>query len=255
MWTTSPNSRDDASGTSRATIGRIRGDRTNWDNLGARRRAAAHQDTARMAPCSTTRWTSATRTATSLGAMILDANDPTKILYRSRVPVLEPEEWYENTGWKSGVVYSCGAVVKDGELYVYYGGADSVVCVAVGEPRSLFGRARSHGTPRLTKKSKLKGYRIAYSPCSKENDRPKIQSYCPTSAPRGNRKRSIIRRRLFVRGMVHLLYRATGKATRASRRSLRSALPPARTASISTIADSLSRRNIHGNNSVARIRA
>ena len=66
-----------------------------------------------------------------LGAMILDAEDPTKILYRSKVPVLEPDAYYENQGFKSGVVYSCGAVVKDDELFVYYGGADSVVCVAV----------------------------------------------------------------------------------------------------------------------------
>lgn len=65
-----------------------------------------------------------------LGALILDAKDPTKILYRSKNPILEPEEHYENNGHKWGVVYSCGAVVKEGRLFVYYGGADTVVCVA-----------------------------------------------------------------------------------------------------------------------------
>ncbi len=65
-----------------------------------------------------------------LGAMILDLKDPTKILYRSNQPILEPDEDYENEGFKSGVVYSCGAVVANGELYVYYGGADTVVAVA-----------------------------------------------------------------------------------------------------------------------------
>ena len=65
-----------------------------------------------------------------IGTMILNVKDPTKILYRSKEPILEPEEWYENEGYKSGVVYSCGAVVKDGELFVYYGGADKVSCVA-----------------------------------------------------------------------------------------------------------------------------
>lgn len=65
-----------------------------------------------------------------LWAMILDAKDPTKILYDSSQPILEPDEWYENEGYKRGVVYSCGAVVKDGELFVYYGGADKVSCVA-----------------------------------------------------------------------------------------------------------------------------
>lgn len=65
-----------------------------------------------------------------LGAMILDASDPTLVLYRSSQPILEPDEHYENHGHKWGVIYSCGAVVKDGELIVYYGGADRVSCVA-----------------------------------------------------------------------------------------------------------------------------
>ncbi|MEI7709190.1 MAG: hypothetical protein WCI76_00580 [bacterium] len=65
-----------------------------------------------------------------LWAMILDLKDPTEILYNSDHPILEPDEWYENEGYKSGVVYSCGAVIKDGQLFVYYGGADKVSCVA-----------------------------------------------------------------------------------------------------------------------------
>lgn len=65
-----------------------------------------------------------------LWAMILDEKDPTKVLYDSNQPILEPDLWYENEGYKGGVVYACGAVVKDGELFVYYGGADKVSCVA-----------------------------------------------------------------------------------------------------------------------------
>ncbi len=65
-----------------------------------------------------------------MGALILDLKDPTKILYRSKNPIMEPEENYENNGHKWGVIYSCGAVVKKGKLYVYYGGADKFVCVA-----------------------------------------------------------------------------------------------------------------------------
>ena len=64
-----------------------------------------------------------------LGAMILDLNDPTKILFRTRRPILVPSESYENDG-KPGVVYACGAIIKDDTLHVYYGGADKVVCVA-----------------------------------------------------------------------------------------------------------------------------
>ncbi len=65
----------------------------------------------------------------NVGAMILDLNDPQKILYRSPKPILEPEAHYENDG-KPGVVYASGAVVIDGNLKVYYGGGDKHVCVA-----------------------------------------------------------------------------------------------------------------------------
>jgi len=65
-----------------------------------------------------------------VGAMLLDLKDPTKVLYRSDEPILGPTEDYENSGFKPGIAYPCGAVVKNNELLVYYGGADSVVCVA-----------------------------------------------------------------------------------------------------------------------------
>ncbi len=65
-----------------------------------------------------------------VGVMLLDLYEPTKILHRSQEPVLEPEEDYENNGFKAGVVYVTGAVVKSGELLVYYGAADSYIGVA-----------------------------------------------------------------------------------------------------------------------------
>ncbi len=64
-----------------------------------------------------------------LGAMILDINDPTKILYRSEHPILSPDMHYENDG-KPGIVYASGAIIRGDDLYVYYGGGDKVVCVA-----------------------------------------------------------------------------------------------------------------------------
>ena len=65
-----------------------------------------------------------------LYAMILDSKNPSKVLCDSIQPILEPDLWYENEGYKGGVIYACGAIVKDGELFVYYGGADKVSCVA-----------------------------------------------------------------------------------------------------------------------------
>jgi predicted GH43/DUF377 family glycosyl hydrolase len=64
-----------------------------------------------------------------IGVMLLDLNDPTKVLYRSKTPLLSPEVSYENEG-KAGVAYPCGAAIIDDVLLVYYGGGDKVVCVA-----------------------------------------------------------------------------------------------------------------------------
>lgn len=66
----------------------------------------------------------------AMGAMLLDLKHPETVIARSAEPILEPEKWYEHYGWKGGIVYSCGAVIMGNDLIVYYGGADSVVCVA-----------------------------------------------------------------------------------------------------------------------------
>ncbi|MFA6355138.1 MAG: hypothetical protein WCW65_01805 [Candidatus Paceibacterota bacterium] len=87
-----------------------------------------------------------------MGAMLLDLKDPTKILYRSRNPILEPETDYENNGYKWGVIYSCGAVVKEGELFVYYGGADKYVCVATMNLKELIDDLKNNKDVKLKKK-------------------------------------------------------------------------------------------------------
>jgi len=84
-----------------------------------------------------------------LGALLLDLKDPTKVLYRSKEPILEPEEKYENEGHKWGVIYSCGAVVKDKTLFVYYGGADKVVAVASVPLKDLLADLRSGGKEKV----------------------------------------------------------------------------------------------------------
>ena len=88
-----------------------------------------------------------------IGAIILDLNNPTKILYRSQTPILEPEEYYENNGYKWGVVYSCGAVVKNGTLFVYYGGADKVIGVASIKLADLLEDLKKHKAVKLKKQS------------------------------------------------------------------------------------------------------
>jgi predicted GH43/DUF377 family glycosyl hydrolase len=91
-----------------------------------------------------------------LGALVLDFKDPTKILYRSPSPILEPDEYYENEGYKAGVIYSCGAVVKDEELFVYYGGADKVIGVASIKLEDLLDNLVKNKMVKLKKNNLLK---------------------------------------------------------------------------------------------------
>lgn len=89
-----------------------------------------------------------------IGAMILDLKDPTKILYRSGRPVLEPDAPYENEGHKAGVVYSCGAVTVNDKLLVYYGGADKFVCVAEAPFAEFIADLIADKQPRLRARSR-----------------------------------------------------------------------------------------------------
>lgn len=65
-----------------------------------------------------------------VGAVLLDLKDPTKVLSRSTDPIFEPREAYELEGQVNNVVFPCGAVLRGDTIYMYYGGADSVVDVA-----------------------------------------------------------------------------------------------------------------------------
>mgnify|MGYP001589826551 CR=1 FL=1 len=65
-----------------------------------------------------------------IGAVLLDPVDPAIVLARTADPIFEPKESYEKIGIVNNVVFPCGLVLKDGLLYIYYGGADTVVGVA-----------------------------------------------------------------------------------------------------------------------------
>ncbi len=84
-----------------------------------------------------------------MGAMILDQNDPSKVLFRSRNPILSPDMHYENEGMKYGVAYPCGAAQVGDQLFVYYGGADMVVCAAQAHMDEFLDELVTHGTTHL----------------------------------------------------------------------------------------------------------
>jgi len=62
-----------------------------------------------------------------LGAVLLDKDDPEKILSRLVDPLFEPELPWEKEGEIPNVVFPCNAVLKDEELFIFYGGADKFV--------------------------------------------------------------------------------------------------------------------------------
>jgi predicted GH43/DUF377 family glycosyl hydrolase len=65
----------------------------------------------------------------SLGALLLDARDPARVMARSREPILSPEAPYEREGFFGGVVFTCGVLVESDLVRIYYGAADGVTAV------------------------------------------------------------------------------------------------------------------------------
>jgi predicted GH43/DUF377 family glycosyl hydrolase len=67
----------------------------------------------------------------AMGALLLDADDPRKVLARSAQPILEPAEPFERTGLFNETIFSCGHIdLGNGRIRMYYGAADSVVAAA-----------------------------------------------------------------------------------------------------------------------------
>ena len=111
------------------------------------------------------------RSRYKIGAMLLDLKDPTKVLARTRNPILEPSAVYENEGLKYGVVYPCGAVIINDRLFVYYGGADMVVCVATTKLNRFMENL-------VTNHKEIKPVSIPVQPRIAEEVIPSVQASC-----------------------------------------------------------------------------
>lgn len=69
-----------------------------------------------------------------VGAMMLDLKNPSRVIARCPVPIMEPEAEYEWQGlYPHGVVFPTANVVVDGKLFVYYGCADKFIGVATAD--------------------------------------------------------------------------------------------------------------------------
>ncbi len=65
-----------------------------------------------------------------MGTALLDLEDPTRVVKRPRTAVLVPQETWEIKGDVPNVVFGTANPVVDGEVYLYYGGADRVIGLA-----------------------------------------------------------------------------------------------------------------------------
>lgn len=71
-------------------------------------------------------------------AVLLDKNDPLKIISRTKYPLMVPEDFHELYGMVPNVIFPSGALVKGNKLNIYYGAADTTCCVAsVSLPKLL----------------------------------------------------------------------------------------------------------------------
>ena len=75
----------------------------------------------------------------AMGAAILDIDNPSKVLYRTRDYLLTPEKEYETTGFVPNVAFPCATLhdAETGRIAIYYGAADTYLAVAYAQVDEL----------------------------------------------------------------------------------------------------------------------
>ncbi len=73
------------------------------------------------------------------GIMLLDLNDPSKVIGMSKLPLIAPEAYHETeTGFRQQVIFPGGMILEpDGEVKIYYGASDTVECLATAHVDDL----------------------------------------------------------------------------------------------------------------------
>ena len=66
----------------------------------------------------------------TIGAALLDVDDPDKLIARTPGYILQPITDYEREGLVPNVTFPEGAVIVGDELFIYYGAADTVIGLA-----------------------------------------------------------------------------------------------------------------------------
>ncbi|MDF2723136.1 MAG: glycosidase [Paenibacillus sp.] len=84
-------------------------------------------------------WEASWKKRYTAGIMLLDLNDPSKVVGMSKSPLLAPEVDYEvDGGFRNNVIFPGGMILeKSGEVKIYYGAADTVECLATAHVDDL----------------------------------------------------------------------------------------------------------------------
>lgn len=82
----------------------------------------------------------------SMGAALVDIDEPWKVMYRSASYLLSPQKLYECVGDVPNVAFPCAALVDapTGRIAIYYGGADTVTCLAYAQVDELIEYVKSN---------------------------------------------------------------------------------------------------------------
>lgn len=86
----------------------------------------------------------------SIGGVILDKNEPSKVKYRCNTFLITPEEWYEERGFVPNVCFPCATIhdAATGRIAIYYGAADSYVAMAFTTLDDIIDYIKDHSVVR-----------------------------------------------------------------------------------------------------------
>lgn len=123
-------------------------------------------------------------------AALLDLKNPLKVIAKTKAPLLTPDEYYERIGLVPNVIFPSGALLEKNSIHLYYGAADTTVCLAV------------INLPFLLEKLLMKGKSVK---AIRARENPIIT---PNPAHSWEAKAIFNPGAIYLDGKVHLIYRA-----------------------------------------------
>lgn len=123
-------------------------------------------------------------------AVLLGLKDPSKIIGRTKAPLLTPEEYYERVGLVPNIVFPSGALLKKNTMYLYYGAADMTCCLALIDKNLLLRKI-------LTQKETAK--------CARAKENPILN---PVLEHGFESKAVFNPAAIYLKNKIHIVYRA-----------------------------------------------